>query len=279
MKKTNCLLSCLMTALLTAPLVHADTIARWTFEINQPSGAPAAGVWITNLIAETGNGVASGWHAGGATYSSVTGNGSAKAFSVNDWTANDFFQFCASTIGFQNVTVSYDQTGSPTGPRDFIFSYSIDGVTFTAVGSPYVVLTNGTSSSNEGTGKSTSAWSATGSHQIVYTQTFDLSSFVALNNQPTLYFRLTVADGTAGNGSAIGTTGTDRVDNFLVSGTSLPLLNLQLAGTNTIVTWNDSSFALQAAPEMTGTFTNVAGASSPYTNGLDGPARFYRLTK
>jgi hypothetical protein len=44
-------------------------------------------------------------------------------------------------------------------------------------------------------------------------------------------------------------------------------LNIQITGTNLVLSWNDASslFSLQAAPTLTGVFTNIAGATSPYT--------------
>ena len=33
---------------------------------------------------------------------------------------------------------------------------------------------------------------------------------------------------------------------------------------------------LQAAPAVTGTYTNVPGATSPYTNALTGPQKYFR---
>jgi hypothetical protein len=276
------LLSSLTAVLLVSPLASADTIAEWTFETSLPAGTPGAGVWITNIAAEVGSGVAAGLHAGNATYSTPVGNGSAHSFSSTAWAMGDCYQFAVNTLGFQNVTVAYDQTGSGTGPRDFRFSFSTDGVNFTPVGPSYIVLTNNASANNEGSGKSTSAWSSTGSQQSVYTFTFDLSSTNSLANQPVVYFRLTVADGTAENGGSIGSAGTDRVDNFLVSGAPLasvtpPWLNIQLAGTNVVLTWTNALFNLQSAPETGGVYTNIPDAVSPYTNSVGDPQKFYRL--
>jgi hypothetical protein len=54
-------------------------------------------------------------------------------------------------------------------------------------------------------------------------------------------------------------------------------LNFARAGNKLILSWIDASFSLQTAPNVTGMFTNVPGATSPYTNFFTGPARFYRL--
>jgi len=45
------------------------------------------------------------------------------------------------------------------------------------------------------------------------------------------------------------------------------------------MTWLDSSYALQSAPGLGGTFTTIGGATSPYTNVVYGSATFYRLAK
>jgi hypothetical protein len=44
-----------------------------------------------------------------------------------------------------------------------------------------------------------------------------------------------------------------------------------------VVSWTNSAFALQSAPAVNATFTNVPGATSPYTNLTTGSAKFFRL--
>ena len=106
MMNSKHLLTCLAALWLASPIALADTIANWTFETSLPAGSPGAGAWITNIAAEVGPGVAAGWHAGNATYSTPVGNGSAHAFSSTAWAAGDFYQFAVSTLGFQSVTVA-----------------------------------------------------------------------------------------------------------------------------------------------------------------------------
>ena len=43
------------------------------------------------------------------------------------------------------------------------------------------------------------------------------------------------------------------------------------------MSWTDSTFALQAAPAVTGVYTNTPGATSPYTNSTGGAQKFFRL--
>jgi len=54
-------------------------------------------------------------------------------------------------------------------------------------------------------------------------------------------------------------------------------LNIAAAGNNVTLTWTNSQFSLQAAPTVTGTYTNIPGATSPYTVPTSGAARFFRL--
>jgi subtilase family serine protease len=56
-------------------------------------------------------------------------------------------------------------------------------------------------------------------------------------------------------------------------------LNIQLAGNEVILSWNDpaSVFTLQSAPAITGPFTNVPGAASPYTNDITDAQLFFQL--
>ena len=57
---------------------------------------------------------------------------------------------------------------------------------------------------------------------------------------------------------------------------SIPLV-METLGDAVVLSWSDPSFALQAAPSATGTYTNIAGATSPHTNAIAGPQQFFRL--
>jgi len=63
-----------------------------------------------------------------------------------------------------------------------------------------------------------------------------------------------------------------------------PPLTILPSETNVILTWptnfagfDYSGFVLQSAPALTGTFTNIPSATSPYTNPITGAQQFYRL--
>ena len=181
---------------------RATTVATWTFETSQPATAGP-------FAPEIGAGAASGSHSGASAYSSPVGNGSAHSFSSTVWAVGDYYQFSVNTTGLNGITLSWDQTSSNTGPRDFKLAYSTDGSTFIDFAT-YPVLAN--SSPNP-------VWNST-TASAIYSLTQDLSSVAALNNRAAVYFRLIDTSTVSANGGTVGTGGTDRVDNFTVSGIS-----------------------------------------------------------
>jgi hypothetical protein len=54
-------------------------------------------------------------------------------------------------------------------------------------------------------------------------------------------------------------------------------IEMQKAGTETVLTWLDARFGLQSAPFATGPYTNVLGATSPYTNAPTSRQQYFRL--
>jgi hypothetical protein len=196
--KTLTILSAVLTsAALTS--ASAQTIAQWTFETSIPTTAgPHA--------AEVGAGSALGFHAGASVYSNPAGNGSAESFSSTLWAVGDYYQFNLSTVGYSGIGLSFDQTSSSTGPRDFDLTYSTDGVSFSTVGS-YMVLQNGAVPN--------ASWS-TSTYQSAYTFGYDLSSIIAIDNASSVYFRLVNSSTATPTGGTVAAGGTHRVDNFTV---------------------------------------------------------------
>jgi hypothetical protein len=56
-----------------------------------------------------------------------------------------------------------------------------------------------------------------------------------------------------------------------------PRLDFQKLNNQLVLSWTNSGFNLQSAPFATGTFTNVPGATSPYTNSMNGARQYFRL--
>jgi hypothetical protein len=190
---------------LSAMSAQAVVIANWTFETSIPLTAGP-------FTPEVGAGSALGVHAGAATYSSPAGNGSSHSFSSNTWAIGDYYQFSVSTLGLSNISLTFDQTSSNTGPRDFGVFYSTNGVSFTQFGADYQVLPNAAPNPT---------WNATTSSPI-YTFSYDLSSVASLNNAATVTFRLQNTTTVAANGTTVAATGTDRVDNVIIQTQAVP---------------------------------------------------------
>jgi len=195
----------------TVTLVVRTGIAKWHYE--SLGTLSTSGVLYTGAAATVGVNAAGsamkGNHASAASqWINSGGNGSLTSLSGNNWAIGDYYQFQTSTYGFSTVYVSLDQTGSNTGPRDFQFSYSTDGTTFTNLGSVYAL-------------SNANAWSST-IYKPEHTRSFDLSSIAGIAGQPMVYFRATNTSTVSISNAIVGTGGTSRVDNFSVSGTLCP---------------------------------------------------------
>jgi hypothetical protein len=241
MKLKTLIYSSIAAVLLTAPAAYAQTLlANWTFEslpstLNYP---PGVGVATTNFYADAGAqaGVAAitGWHFGFGTnvYSSPAGH-PGRSLSCNGWTNDpgDYYQAQVSTLGYQNIIVTFDQYSSGTGPGNFYLAYSTDGVNFTQFGDIYTVAA--------------SAWTS-------YTN--DLSAIDAITNQPVVYFRLVDANNTSAGGGTVGTSGTDRIDNFGVAGINPGQTSVTPVSQSTNIFFGDA------------VTLNVSGGGSPPLN-------------
>jgi hypothetical protein len=198
---------------LDAPPPNPQVLAaRWTFETSQPTATDEE--VITDIAPETGTGNARGVHDSELTdYSSPVGNGSAESFSSNRWAVGDFYEFQISTEGYENISISFDQTSSNTGPRDFGISYSTTGIEpFDTTGITYTVLANDSPNPT---------WSSESPH-AEFSYQFDLSGFPELDDQATMFLRLVDLSDTSANGGTVGTSGTSRVDNFSIFYYAIP---------------------------------------------------------
>jgi len=75
-----------------------------------------------------------------------------------------------------------------------------------------------------------------------------------------------------------GLSGHGTVFSLALSSVVNPIpLNINRSGNAVVLTWGDPAFLLQASTLVTGVYTNVPGATSPYTNSLSSPTKFFRL--
>ncbi len=78
-----------------------------------------------------------------------------------------------------------------------------------------------------------------------------------------------------------GTWGNGTVFSLSLGPVSRPYLTIIPSGTNVVLAWptNPSGFVLQSAPDLSGTFTSLPAATSPYTNSIAGTQQFFRLSQ
>ena len=169
----------------------ADEIAVWNFNDSDLVVDHGSGTLVTNFVA------ANVLFAAGTTNNARLGDIAGQALSLQGGTGTTNngrnITLNVSTLGFTNIIVSLATQGTSTGFNLNQFQYSLDGITFTDFGAPFVPAT------------------AFGTTPIVFT----LSSIVGLNNNSNAAFRIVF------NG-ATSSTGNNRIDNLVVEGTAAP---------------------------------------------------------
>ena len=192
-------------------------LANWTFETYNAANLTAA--TGPALLAEAGLGagvaVATGVHASSsAVWSNPSGNGSVESFSVNNWAVGDYFQFRTSSLGYSGISLSWDQTGSSTGPSSFSLLYSTDsGSNFTQFATYAIVRAPGSGQPNSYTfsdGSTGTSW--TSAKTAINTSfSYDFSSITGLNSNSDIVFRISNLS------SGVVSPGTSRVDNVIIT--------------------------------------------------------------
>ena len=181
-----CLLMLLTTA---APATLADELAIWNFNDSDLNVDHGNGTLVSNFN------IANILFAAGTTTNARAGDPAGQSLSLQGGTSNANngrnVTFNVSTLGFSNIVVSFATQGTSTGFNSNQFQYSLDGTTFVNFGSLYTPA------------------SAFGSVPLV----FSLATIAGLNNNPNAAFRIIF-------GGATSSTGTNRLDNFVVEGTA-----------------------------------------------------------
>ena len=209
-----------MVAFAASPAV-AGIMANWTFETSIPT---TAGPYAAEAGVFAATSMASGFHTGAAVYSNPVGNATVESYSATQWSVGDYWQFTTSTTGYASVQIEWDQVSSNTGPRDFGLWYSTNGTSFTQFDGGYIVLPNATP-------PLPNVWTTGGPYVPQTHYAYDLTTVPALDNQATIYFRFIDASTVSANGGTVAGTGTDRVDNVVVSALPEPAsLVLLVAG-------------------------------------------------
>jgi PEP-CTERM motif len=206
-----------LAALLSVSGAHAATITQWNFnsvpaDSDTGTGSVVASVGTGSLLLSTVTNVFNSGDSGTGSTDPATGDDSGlqttsyPSQGLGNKTAG--VQFNVSTVGFQNITLSYDLRHSNTSARHEQVQYSLDGLTFTDI------------ASFDGNGGDT--W--------FNGRSVDLSSIAGASNNASFAFRVVsaFAPGTSTyaaskSSSNYGTAGTWRFDMVTVSGTALPV--------------------------------------------------------
>jgi hypothetical protein len=202
MKRTFALASLLVVFAVTSTS-QAALISYWNFNglsIGTAS-APGSGGVPTSIAADQGSGSLSltGWGGlvddfAGDVINALGGDPAGASLSLvsNAGNGTHIETAAFSTVGLQDVIVTFATRGTGTGFNSGTWSYSTDGSLFTAA------------PGNTATTSTTYALA-----------TMDLSAIDAIENQPSVYLRYTLD----GAGS---TSGNNRIDNLQINATEIP---------------------------------------------------------
>jgi len=166
----------------TSDFPQAADFGSGSYTIADFDSSATAGVFdkIASFSGTTTNDINSDGAGGSFSFVGDTNNGASGVWSV-------------STVGLQDIEVSWAQRGTSTGFNKRTFEYSADGgANWTSVATPQGVLT--------------STWT---------TIDLDLSSVTALDNNANVQFRLTYDGATSSSGN-------NRWDNFYVEAELVP---------------------------------------------------------
>ena len=186
-------------------------IAGWSITTAFPTGTGNVPTGNTYSVGAADQGEAtagsslSSYHLlAAATYTSPAGNGSQYAFSSNNWSIGDYYEARVSTSNYANISVSWDQARSSTGPASFELIFSVDGGTSWTTVAAYTVL-------QSGGGGAPGTWSTT-TYNALYSNSMTLTG---AENAELLIVRFRSLVTTAASGS-------NRIDNVVISGDVVP---------------------------------------------------------
>lgn len=208
-----------------------NNTTRTTFEnlveqsINTGSGPITRAGGSTTISPVGGAGTFNG---GAATGQAATGTNWQSATTDPGTAATDYYQFVVNTSGFSQLSITFDNQASATGPARVGVLYSTDGATFTA-----------------------SSTALTG-NAVFSAATFDLTGVTAINNQSSVIIRLYAFAGSAADRtgrSAFGSGGTFRIDNLTV-------LAKAATATKTLLNYPALGLSIKSGTAFTPTYSN-----------------------
>jgi hypothetical protein len=207
-------------------------------------GGPPAGGSVSLALDKSGNVLISGFTANGTSYDRIIAKYSADGVPL--WTnrfkgPEDFFTVQGNAIAV-DIAGNVFVTGSSTND-----SGNYDFVTVAYSGAGAALWTN---------------------HYNGFGNGADIANAIATDAEGNVYV----------TGRSVGSGGNFDFATIKYS-SSIPsiLLNSQRLNNQLVLSWTNAGFSLQSAPAVSGTFTNIPGAASPYTNSITGFQRYFRL--
>lgn len=187
-------------------------------------------------------------------------NGEGTVFKVN-----------TDTTGFTNIH-QFSVTDANAFNQDGAFPYGgviLSGNTLygtTAAGGP---AGNGTVYQVNTDGSAFQVLHSFSAMDPIYSTNSDgAASYASLLLAGGALYGVTVSGGEYGGGT---------VFTLPVSLAAPPVLYIKLVGTNVVLTWDNPTFGLQSALALQGGYTDLVGATSPYTNAVTGTEQIFRL--
>jgi hypothetical protein len=263
-------------ATLTLFSTPSNMISRWDFnDTNSQSASspiPSIGSGSTALVGGATATFASGTFSDPAGAPGAANSAWNTAGYAAQGTSNKLrgVEFNVSTLGYKDIVLTWEERHSVTASKYTRLQYTVDGTTF--VDGPAFTMTNI-------------------SNGFVF-YSADLSSVTAINDNPNFGFHIVpeweaTAIGNSNSNyvatvtsySPAGTIRFDLVSVFgNVSGAANPIpLNIEQSGNNISLAWSNPAFRLQSASDVSGPYTDVSGAVSPYSQPITGASKFFRL--
>jgi hypothetical protein len=199
----------------------AISVATWNFEVNAPPvyTSPTTGTnpatWVRPTVgpiaADAGVGSLYGIHTVNSNWTTPVGNASPTSYSALGWSVgNSYWEFKLDLTLYEDITMSFDQLSSSTGPRNWSIQYKVgSGGSYTNI-ADYSLGYNSTGGAI--------SWSST-IPQPLSNISFNLSSISAIEKTNDVFIRLLVRNSQVYGTSTVplGTNGTSRIDNVQVT--------------------------------------------------------------
>jgi hypothetical protein len=261
--------SAVWLAYLTDPLVASDPIhldvgkeLKVTLDFKGNNIVASAGQFRIGLFDFADGGVRPLVDGSGVANSGVNVRGYMTAINYGlNFSANPFSQYARNNLVADLMGTTGNYLGLGGGPSDYAGAPAFqNGVTYRAEFSVARTAVDSVTFTTTITGGGTN-WT--------YSRVDDVYAYPRFD---TLGIR---------SGSAALTADTFEFSRLLVEVVDASLapipLTIAKSGSDVTLTWANPAFTLQAAPTVTGTYTNVPGATSPYTVPATGSERYFRL--